>query len=80
MDVSSYKSVKLDGESSASFNGGSQDKGKGRATIEDAFDDEDDGVNSDSFAPGGDADYFEEEDEDGRFLCVRVLFDEPLLL
>lgn len=67
MDLSSYKSVKLDGESSASSNG--QDKGKGRATISD---EEDDGVNSDSFAPGGDADYFEEEDEDGRFLCVGL--------
>ncbi|ORY80665.1 Catenin-beta-like protein [Leucosporidium creatinivorum] len=66
MDVSSYKSVKLDGETSASSNG--QDKGKGRATIEDASDDEDGPAgNSEDFAPGGDADYFEEEDEDGRF-------------
>lgn len=73
MDVSSYKSVKLDGEATAS-NG----KGKGRAvTIQDVTEGEegDDqeasaraGDDENDFAPGGDADYFEEEDEDGRFL------------
>ena len=70
-DVSAYKSVKLDGETSASSNG----KGKGRVTIEDVSDEDDDsaraGDDENDFAPGGDADYFEEEDEDGRFLCVR---------
>lgn len=45
-------------------NGASQAKGKGRAvTIEDV-DDED---APSSFAPGGDADYFVEEDDEGRF-------------
>lgn len=34
-----------------------------RATVEDAPEDEDDA----SFAPGGDADYYAEEDEEGRF-------------
>lgn len=38
-------------------------KGKARVTIEDAMDEDEDR----SFAPGGDADYFIEEDEDGRF-------------
>lgn len=44
------------------------DKGKGRATEED---EEDEGSNVRDFAPGGDADYFVEEDgDDGRFLFV----------
>ncbi|KAJ3778827.1 Catenin-beta-like protein [Lentinula raphanica] len=38
-------------------------KSQMRATVEDAIDDDDDR----NFAPGGDADYFMEEDEDGRF-------------
>lgn len=39
------------------------DKGKARAvTVEDASEDEDM-----DFAPGGDADYFVEEDDEGRF-------------
>ncbi|KAJ3736307.1 Catenin-beta-like protein [Lentinula guzmanii] len=38
-------------------------KDKMRATVEDAIEDDEDR----SFAPGGDADYFIEEDEDGRF-------------
>ncbi|KAJ4478161.1 Catenin-beta-like protein [Lentinula aciculospora] len=38
-------------------------KTKTRATVEDAMDEDKD----QSFAPGGDADYFIEEDEDGRF-------------
>lgn len=37
-------------------------KSKARVTVEDAMDEDDP-----SFAPGGDADYFIEEDEDGRF-------------
>ncbi|KAJ3874685.1 Catenin-beta-like protein [Lentinula edodes] len=38
-------------------------KSKTRTTVEDAMDEDED----QSFAPGGDADYFIEEDEDGRF-------------
>ena len=41
----------------------SHDKGKYRATVED----EDEGQDSADFAPGGDADYFAEEDDEGRF-------------
>ncbi|KAI5475947.1 beta-catenin-like protein 1 [Pseudohyphozyma bogoriensis] len=53
------KAIKLD-------NGGA-DKGKGRAvTIEDGSGDEDEDEGGE-FAPGGDADYFEEEDPEGRF-------------
>jgi len=40
-------------------------KGKQRATVEDAEDE--DAPDNDDFAPGGDADYFAEEDEEGRF-------------
>lgn len=44
----------------------SQGKGKSRkATVED-FDEEDVDMDRD-FAPGGDADYFVEEDDEGRF-------------
>ncbi|KAE9410576.1 DUF1716-domain-containing protein [Gymnopus androsaceus JB14] len=43
-------------------------KGKARVTIEDAMD-EDDSEDA-SFAPGGDADYFIEEDEDGHILNI----------
>ena len=39
-----------------------RDKGKHRATVED--EDENDAMD---FAPGGDADYFAEEDDEGRF-------------
>ena len=50
-------------------------KRKGRAvTIQDGSDDDDDDDNDEraEFAPGQDADYFAEEDEDGRFLCVLL--------
>jgi beta-catenin-like protein 1 len=39
-----------------------ESKSRARVTVEDAMDEDDP-----SFAPGGDADYFIEEDEDGRF-------------
>jgi beta-catenin-like protein 1 len=53
-------------ESVPSDRNGTAGKGKHRATVEDVSDDD---VNMDasSFAPGGDADYFAEEDEEGRF-------------
>ena len=45
---------------------GTVDKGKSRAvTVEDV--DEDAERMEEDFAPGGDADYFAEEDEEGRF-------------
>lgn len=40
-------------------------------TIEDV-DESEGGRDEGEFAPGGDADYFAEEDEDGRFLCVHA--------
>ena len=39
--------------------------GSRRATVQDAPEDEDE--DDDSFAPGGDADYYAEEDAEGRF-------------
>lgn len=55
LDPESYKHIKLD-------NGTGSGSG---VTIEDEGEEEGEG---ESFAPGQDADYFEEEDEDGRFL------------
>lgn len=49
-------------------NGPSRDKGKSRkATVHDIADEGDDVDMDPDFAPGGDADYFTEEDEEGRF-------------
>ncbi|KAF9075754.1 DUF1716-domain-containing protein [Rhodocollybia butyracea] len=53
-------------------------KGKMRATVEDAIDEEDD--QSSSFAPGGDADYFIEEDEDGRFFGGGLTSEQKEIL
>ena len=65
------KRMRLDSESSSvsevsSANGSStRDKGKNRATVEE--EDENEADEAMDFAPGGDADYFAEEDEEGRF-------------
>jgi beta-catenin-like protein 1 len=49
-------------------NGSSQDKGESRkATVQDVEDEGEDVVMDRDFAPGGDADYFVEEDDEGRF-------------
>lgn len=67
--------MRLDTPSGPAASAGA-DKGKAKAkgvTIQDGSDDEDDaaaGPREGEFAPNGDADYFVEEDEDGRFLCV----------
>ncbi|EIN10361.1 DUF1716-domain-containing protein [Punctularia strigosozonata HHB-11173 SS5] len=56
-----------DEETSPTAKNGKAEKGKRRATVEDA-EDEDVAMGEESdFAPGGDADYFAEEDEEGRF-------------
>ncbi len=63
--------MRFDGESSpvtdvTSTDGtSSRDKGKNRATVED--EDENGADDPMDFAPGGDADYFAEEDDEGRF-------------
>lgn len=65
------KRMRFDGESSpvtdvTSTDGtSSRDKGKNRATVED--EDENGADDPMDFAPGGDADYFAEEDDEGRF-------------
>ena len=65
------KRMKMDNEATsvqdpAPTNGSSsRDKGKHRATVED--EDEDGRDEAMDFAPGGDADYFAEEDDEGRF-------------
>jgi len=75
LDPESYKSARLDSGTGATPSAGADSKGKGRAvTIQDGSDDDDDDDNDEraEFAPGQDADYFAEEDEDGRFLCVLL--------
>ncbi|BGP37572.1 hypothetical protein JCM10449v2_001489 [Rhodotorula kratochvilovae] len=69
LDPESYKSARLDTPSGPAPTASAADKGKGRAvTIQDGSDDEDDEAGARAeFAPGQDADYFAEEDEDGRF-------------
>ncbi|KAJ4001132.1 Catenin-beta-like protein [Lentinula boryana] len=61
------KKMKMDPEASnesvENFPAVPEVKNKMRATVEDAIEDDEDR----SFAPGGDADYFIEEDADGRF-------------
>ena len=66
------KRMRMDAESSSSMDveeraRPSAGPSKSRsATVEDADDEEMNGVDR-NFAPGGDADYFAEEDEEGRF-------------
>ncbi|GAA5967955.1 hypothetical protein JCM8115_006583 [Rhodotorula mucilaginosa] len=75
-DPQSYKSVKLDSDSDATTTAAVAASGSkhrtGAVTIRDVGeDDDDDDDNADGageeFAPGQDADYYAEEDEDGRF-------------
>ncbi|SCZ92549.1 BZ3500_MvSof-1268-A1-R1_Chr5-2g07967 [Microbotryum saponariae] len=80
-DLSSFKQHKTDtsptdGAPPAAMSANTNGKGKGKAsvTIRDGPDDDDDDQDGDNdgapdgeFAPGNDADYFAEEDEDGRF-------------
>lgn len=75
-DPQSYKSVKLDSETEAEAAGRGRKAGGG-VTIRDVGedgegddDDEDGRGDGSEFAPGQDADYYAEEDEDGRFLYV----------
>ncbi|BGP53621.1 hypothetical protein JCM8202_002531 [Rhodotorula sphaerocarpa] len=72
-DPQSYKSVKLDSETEAEAAGRGRKAGGG-VTIRDVGedgegddDDEDGRGDGGEFAPGQDADYYAEEDEDGRF-------------
>jgi beta-catenin-like protein 1 len=59
-----------------SYNG----KGKARAvTIEDVAEDED-GAQEEDFAPGGDPDYYAEEDEDGRFFGGGLTVEQKKIL
>ena len=47
-----------------------------RATVEDAVDEEEDS----GFAPGGDADYFAEEDNEGRFFGGGLTSEQKEIL
>lgn len=55
-------------------------KGKGRAvTLEDVDEDEDADM-EDDFAPGGDPDYYAEEDEEGRFFGGGLTEEQKKIL
>ncbi|GAA5993172.1 hypothetical protein JCM10908_001323 [Rhodotorula pacifica] len=73
-DPQSYKSVKLDDDAGPTASGSGSKRGGaaagGAVTIRDVGEDGDDDDDADAgeeFAPGQDADYYAEEDEDGRF-------------
>lgn len=69
-DPQSYKSVKLDSDSDASAAASGSKPRTGAVTIRDVGEDDDDDNDAgagEEFAPGQDADYYAEEDEDGRF-------------
>ncbi|KAK1236628.1 hypothetical protein PQX77_000180 [Marasmius sp. AFHP31] len=76
------KKMRMDTEDDAAgvvniSNGSSKDKGKSRAvTIEDEVDEDMQG----SFAPGGDADYFAEEDDEGRFFGGGLTTEQKEIL
>ncbi|EPQ59414.1 DUF1716-domain-containing protein [Gloeophyllum trabeum ATCC 11539] len=74
------KRIRLDSEAASDgiANGGGQDKGKRRAvTIED---EEEESETAQDFAPGGDADYFVEEDEEGRFFGGGLTSEQKEIL
>ncbi|THV08501.1 DUF1716-domain-containing protein [Dendrothele bispora CBS 962.96] len=57
---------------------GSSNKGKARATVEEVEDE--DAKPSQDFAPGGDADYFAEEDDEGRFFGGGLTSEQKEIL
>ena len=60
---------------------GSSSKGKSRATtVEDVEEEEDNMEVSGEFAPGNDADYFAEEDEEGRFFGGGLTEEQKTIL
>lgn len=78
------KRMRIDPDTSAVPNQGIESiKGKARGvTIEDVEEeeDEDDAEVSGDFAPGGDADYFVEEDEEGRFFGGGLTAEQKKIL
>jgi beta-catenin-like protein 1 len=75
MDVVSEEPVL--GPSLPTNNGGSKVKGKTRLVTMEEVEDEDIDRN---FAPGGDADYFEEEDDEGRFFGGGLTSEQKEIL
>ncbi|KZT19261.1 DUF1716-domain-containing protein [Neolentinus lepideus HHB14362 ss-1] len=74
------KRIRLDSETASGgvTNGAAQDNGKRRAvTIENEDEDAD---ASQDFAPGGDADYFAEEDDEGRFFGGGLTSEQKEIL
>ncbi|ESK96043.1 duf1716 domain protein [Moniliophthora roreri MCA 2997] len=76
------KRMRIDSEAPAATvmdipTNGSQDKGKRKATVEDAMDEDNPDA---SFAPGGDTDYFAEEDDEGRFFGGGLTAEQKEIL
>ncbi|KAJ7276448.1 Catenin-beta-like protein [Mycena haematopus] len=79
------KKIKMDTEappvpssSTSPANGGA--KGKRAVTMEEVPDDEDTDMDIGDFAPGGDADYFAEEDDEGRFFGGGLTSEQKEIL
>jgi beta-catenin-like protein 1 len=77
MDVVSSEET-VSGEISPTSNGGPTVKGKARVATMEEVEDEDDGDRN--FAPGGDADYFVEEDDEGRFFGGGLTSEQKEIL
>ena len=80
------KRMKADSETSTSAiqlpqsNGASSSKGKGRATTVEEYDEDNEGSVSTEFAPGNDADYYTEEDNEGRFFGGGLTDEQKTIL
>ena len=60
------KRMRVDEEDTGTLRSDSSSKAR-KATVEDVDEDGDERMQDEEFAPGNDADYFAEEDEEGRF-------------
>jgi beta-catenin-like protein 1 len=76
MDVVAPEETVSD-DTSPTYKGGMTVKGKARATTMEEVEDEDVDRN---FAPGGDADYFAEEDDEGRFFGGGLTSEQKEIL
>ena len=80
------KRMKADSEMSSSViqppqsNGASSSKGKSRAAKVEDYDEENEGNTSADFAPGNDADYYAEEDGEGRFFGGGLTDEQKTIL
>ncbi|KAF7352752.1 DUF1716 domain-containing protein [Mycena venus] len=79
------KKIKMDTEappvpSSSTSPANGSGKGKRAVTMEEVPDEEDTDMDTSDFAPGGDADYFAEEDDEGRFFGGGLTSEQKEIL